>query len=320
MNVHFWGVRGSIPAPLTPIQIQNRIAAVVQRITAKDIRDVDSRECFLASLPKWLFGTVGGNTSCVEVQTAAGDTIILDAGSGIRELSEHISGQKGLPRGKTYHVFFSHFHWDHLQGLPFFLPGYNPANRIVFYSTNPDLRTLLNRQMESPYFPVPFDGPGGFQAKLEFVHLSDNESGIRIGDTHIRWFDMDHPGGCVAYRIEDAGKVFIYATDTELNRENFVKNEKNSCFFSGADAVVMDSQYTMDEALQKTGWGHSAFSMTVDFALNWEFRKLILFHHEPTYSDKKLYAVKQSASWYSDYSENGHVDIEIASEGMELEL
>lgn len=320
MNVHFWGVRGSIPAPLTPIQIQNRITAVVQRMTAKDVRDADSRERFMASLPKWLFGTVGGNTSCVEVKTVDGDTLVLDAGSGLRELSEYISGQKESAGGRTYHVFLTHFHWDHLQGLPFFKPGYNPANRIIFYSTNPDLRTLLNRQMEAPFFPVPFEGPDGFRAKLDFVHLSDNDNGIRVGNTHILWHDMDHPGGCVAYRIEDAGKVFIYATDTELNRENFERNEKNTRFFSCADAVVMDSQYTMNEAIQKTGWGHSSFSMTVDFALNWEFKKLILFHHEPTYSDKKLYALKQSASWYSDDSGNGTVDVEIACEGMEFEL
>lgn len=320
MNVHFWGVRGSIPAPLTPIQIQNRVAAVVQRITAKDVQDADSRERFLASLPKWLFGTVGGNTSCVEVQTTEGDTIILDAGSGIRELSEYISTQKEEPRGRTYHIFLSHFHWDHLQGLPFFTPAFNPANRIVFYSTNADLRTLLNRQMERPFFPVPFEDPDGLRAKLEFVHLSDSESGVRIGQTDIQWLDMDHPGGCVAYRIEDAGKIFIYATDTELNNGNFEKNEKNTRFFSCADAVVMDSQYTMNEALQKTGWGHSSFSMTVDFALNWNFKKLLLFHHEPAYSDKKLHAVKQSASWYANYGGSGQVDIEIACEGMELEL
>lgn len=320
MNVHFWGVRGSIPAPLTPIQIQNRIAAVVQRISEKDVRDADSRERFLASLPKWLFGTVGGNTSCVEVETSSGDTIILDAGSGLRELAVNIAERKQCPQGQTFHIFFSHFHWDHVQGLPFFSPAFNPANRIIFYSTNADLRNILTRQMESPYFPVPFEGPGGFRSSLEFVHLDDEQEGIRIGDTTITWYGMDHPGGCVAYRIEDAGKVFIYATDTELNRENFVKNDTNSRFFSGADAVVMDSQYTMNEALQKEGWGHSSFSMTVDFALNWGFKKLLLFHHEPTYSDKKLFTVRQSATWYSNYSDTGHVEIEIACEGMELTL
>ena len=320
MKVHFWGVRGSIPTPLTPLQIQNRVAAVVQRITATDIRDADSRERFLASLPKWLFGTVGGNTSCVELETSQGETIILDAGSGLRELSLNLNERPSSPKGKTFHLFLSHFHWDHLQGLPFFTQAFNPANRIVFYSVNPDVRNILSRQMESPFFPVPFEGPGGFRAQMEFVQLKDSDKGISIGDTRIDWYPMDHPGGCVAYRFEDAGKVFIYATDTELHRENFVKNDANTKFFKQADAVVMDSQYTMDEALKKEGCGHSSFSMTVDFALNWECKKLVLFHHEPTYSDKKLFSVLQSASWYSGYNAKGTLQIEIAREGMELVL
>lgn len=319
MKVHFWGVRGSIPTPLSPLQIQNRIGAVVQRISEKDLKDADSRERFLASLPKWLFGTVGGNTSCVELETTEGACIILDAGSGLRELSNNLRERKDSERGKTFHIFFSHFHWDHIQGLPFFSQAFNPANKIIFYSTNPDLKSILERQMENPYFPVPMQGPMGFNAELEFINLLDTD-GITIGGTYIRWHEVAHPGGCVAYRFEDAGKTFIYATDTELNRDDFVKTEENSRFFANADAVVMDSQYTMEEALEKTGWGHSAFSVTVDFALNWGVQKLILFHHEPNYSDKKLFTLKQSASWYSNYGDKGVVDIEIAQEGMEFEL
>lgn len=319
MKVHFWGVRGSIPTPLTPLQIQNRIAAVVQRISKKDLNDADSRERFLASLPKWLFGTVGGNTSCVELETTEGACIILDAGSGLRELSKNLHERVNHNLGTTFHIFFSHFHWDHIQGLPFFSQGFNPANKIIFYSTNPDLKNILEDQMKPPYFPVPLQGIMGFKAQLEFVHLSNTE-GIFIGDTHIRWHEVDHPGGCVAYRFDDAGKSFIYATDTELNRDNFTKTEENARFFSGADAVVMDSQYTMDEAIEKTGWGHSAFSVTVDFALHWGVKKLILFHHEPNYSDKKLFTLKQSAAWYSNYGGKGAMDIEISQEGLEFEL
>ena len=318
MRIHFWGVRGSIPTPLSPLQIQNRIAAVVQRITPKDVETADTREKFLASLPEWLFGTVGGNTSCVEVENETGDCIILDAGSGLRELSLNLR-QRPLHSvgGQTYHIIFSHFHWDHLQGMPFFSQGFNPQNTIIFYSTNPDLEQILAQQMNPPYFPVPMQGPGGFGAKMQFVYLDTPEKKFTIGSSTITWHTVNHPGGCTAYLIEEKGKKFVYATDTELSPEDFQKTDENAHFFSNVDILVMDSQYTMGESLEKMGWGHSSFSFTVDFALNWSVKKLLLFHHEPTYNDKKIFSMRQSADWYRTYAGSEKFDILIAQEGQD---
>ena len=124
---------------------------------------------------------MGGNTSCVELENDQGEGIILDAGSGLRELSLNLRNRPvHTSGGVTYHIFFSHFHWDHLQGLPFFGQAFDPRNRIVFYSTDPDLRERLNYQMRSPYFPVPLEGPGGFNAALEFVHLGSEGDSLRI--------------------------------------------------------------------------------------------------------------------------------------------
>jgi phosphoribosyl 1,2-cyclic phosphodiesterase len=306
---------------LSPLQIQNRIAAVVQRVSAKDVESADARELFLASLPEWLFGTVGGNTSCVEVETESRDCVIFDAGSGIRELSLNLPQRPGyVSGGNTYHIIFSHFHWDHLQGLPFFSQAFDPRNRIVFYSTNPDLETILADQMKSPYFPVPMMGPGGFRASIEFVHLSPEMTELKIGSSVITWHGVNHPGGCTAYLVRDGDRRFIYSTDTELSREDFLRTPENEAFFMDADMLVMDSQYTMGEALEKTGWGHSAFSLSVDFALNWGVKKLALFHHEPTYTDQKISTLKQSADWYRQYAGTGDVEIIIAREGQDIIL
>jgi Metal-dependent hydrolases of the beta-lactamase superfamily I len=319
MRIHFWGVRGSIPTPLSPLQIQNRIAAVVQRISAKDVESADSREKFLASLPEWLFGTVGGNTSCVELETESGDCIIFDAGSGLRELSLNLKQRPVYAAGGiTYHIIFSHFHWDHLQGLPFFGQAFDPRNRIVFYSTDPDLERILCEQMKAPYFPVPMKGPGGFGAKLEFVHLDSPGREFMIGGSKISWHTVNHPGGCTAYQVLDHGKKFIYSTDTELTRNDFLRTPENIAFFSDADVLVMDSQYTMGEALEKTGWGHSAFSLSVDFALTWGVKALMLFHHEPTYTDQKIFTLRQSASWYQEYAGAHKIDIQVAREGQDI--
>lgn len=320
MRIHFWGVRGSIPAPLSPLQVQNRIAAVLQRVSARDVESADSRERFLASLPEWLFGTVGGNTSCVELENGSGDCIIFDAGSGIRELSVNLRQRPDHSGGNTYHLIFSHFHWDHIQGLPFFSQAYNPRNRIVFYSTNPDLRQILADQMKNPYFPVPLLGPGGFGAQLEFVCLDSPDRKFRIGSSEISWHEVSHPGGCTAFMVAENGRKFIYSTDTELSPGDFRESPENDAFYRNADVMVIDSQYTMSEAIEKEGWGHSAFSLSVDFALNWGVKQLLLFHHEPTYSDRKIFGLRQSAEWYRGYAGKGQIDIQIAREGMDIAL
>lgn len=321
MHIHFWGVRGSIPTPMSSLQIQSRIAAVVQRISEKDIVSVDAREKFLSFLPEWIFGTVGGNTSCIEIQNTQKDLLIFDAGSGLRELSLDLRQRAGFSSGgKTFHIFFSHFHWDHIQGIPFFSQGFDPRNKIIFYSTRPDLEKILLEQMRQPYFPVPMSGPGGFQAQLDFVMLSNPEKAINIGNTKIEWLSVNHPGGCVAYKVSENGKTVIYSTDTELTHENFLDTPENRNFFNDADILILDSQYTMNEAIEKNGWGHSSFSLSVDFAITWNVKELVLFHHEPTYSDKKIYTLRQSAEWYCDYANSRKVVISVAREGLEIDI
>lgn len=316
MRIHFWGVRGSIPSPLTPVQIQNRITAVVQRISSKDVLSSDTKERFIASLPDWIFGTVGGNTSCVEIENSTKDCIVLDAGSGLRELSLNLNQRNtGIT---TYHIIFSHFHWDHVQGLPFFLQAFNPKNRVVFYSTNENLETILSDQMKEPYFPIPLQGAGGFGAALEFVHLNSLDRTFKIGSTTIAWNKVNHPGGCTAFMFFEEGKKVVYATDIELAHTDFLKTPENEFFYAGADLLILDSQYTMGEAIEKNGWGHSAFSVSVDFALSWGVKTLVLFHHEPTYTDQKIYSLRQSAEWYSQYAGPQSLEILIAREGLDI--
>jgi phosphoribosyl 1,2-cyclic phosphodiesterase len=152
MKIRFWGVRGSIPTPTSPTRIKSKISAIVEQITPEDLEDAESRERFLAGLPPWLFGTVGGNSPCVSVSfDDADDCIIFDCGSGIRELG--ISQINEKRKANHFHIFFSHFHWDHIQGLPFFGPGYNPSNKMNFYSPVPDIEKILGGQMVHPYFP-----------------------------------------------------------------------------------------------------------------------------------------------------------------------
>ncbi|MDR0403485.1 MAG: MBL fold metallo-hydrolase [Treponema sp.] len=311
MQIHFWGVRGSLPAPQLPSQIRSKISAVLERLTPDDIQSPENRERFLADLPPWLFGTVGGNSPCVTVDSD-GDSIVFDAGSGLREYGVEAIRRK--PKIEHYHIFFSHFHWDHLQGLPFFNPAYDSGVAVDFYSPMENLETALHGQMASPYFPVHMESMG---SKKSFRILTGP---VNIGRAKITYKKMNHPGDSYSYKVQEGDRSFIYATDTELSANDFQKTEENTGYFENADLIVLDSQYTLGEAIEKYNWGHSAFSLAVDFAANWGIKQLILFHHDPTYDDRKLLNILQSARWYAERMGIKGIEISLAMEGMELKL
>ena len=320
MRLRFWGVRGSIPSPLTSEMVQGKIAAVVQRITKDDVVSTEAKEKFLSSLPKYLFGTVGSNTACVEVETKTGETIIFDAGTGIRELGIAIMNRPNYKTHNEYHLFISHFHWDHIHGLPFFNPAYDPKNRIVIYSTRKNAKKFLEEQMKYPYFPISMLGDDGFNAKIEFRYIEPDEKYIHIGDVDVGWHRVRHPGGCTSYSVIEGEKKIIYSTDTELKMRDFEDKADNIEYYSDAELMIIDAQYTLTDALQKKGWGHSTYSIAVDFAVKWRIKKVGLFHHEPIYSDKKIFSFQRSAEWYKDYPNADYLSIIICQEGMELEI
>jgi phosphoribosyl 1,2-cyclic phosphodiesterase len=313
MQVQFWGVRGSLPSPQLPSQIRNKIAAVLERIAPEDLASPQSRQKFLAELPPWLSGTVGGNTPCVSV--SSGDPkhrLIFDCGSGLREMGLAMAREKPTPT--HYDIFISHLHWDHIQGLPFFLPGYDPSVKLDFYSPMKNLEAAFAVQMRSPYFPVPMQS---MVSEKEFHRM---EQEMVIGDMAVSYKKLNHPGGSYSFKVKDGKSSFIYATDTELSAADFMKTEENALYFADADLVVIDSQYTLGESIEKYNWGHSAFSMGVDFAVNWGIKHLVLFHHDPTYDDRKLFSILQSAKWYIERMNIRGITISLAMEGMEILL
>ncbi|MAG14209.1 MAG: MBL fold metallo-hydrolase [Spirochaetales bacterium] len=313
MKIKFWGVRGSIPAPLTSLQIQNKIAAAVQRIEKKDLESAETRELFLSKIPRSLFGTVGGNTTCLEIRLSDDTMLIFDAGSGIRELGNELKKRNAHIR--HYHIFLSHFHWDHLHGLPFFTPMAERKAKLTFYSPVDRMEEYIKGQMKFPYFPVPMDV---MAANFEFVVLK--EAPLKIGTAEISWRKMNHPGGCYSYLVMESGKKVIFSTDTALSDEDFKKTRSNFAYFNGANLLVMDSQYTLGEAIEKYDWGHSSYSLAVDFSAAWDIKNLILFHHEPLYGDTKMHSILKSSGWYLNYIEQKGIKIYLAQEQLELTI
>ena len=313
MKVIFWGVRGSLPTPLSPEQVRGKIAAVVQRVRPEDLESPRTRELFLAGLPPYLFGTTGGNTTCLEVRTDDDRIIIIDGGTGLRDLG--VSLLKRRDPNTDFTIFFTHFHWDHLQGIPFFGPAWIKGNRLTFASPFPSIERTLRDQMKPPYFPVTMDA---MQADLRFAYLQGES--VRVGSAEIRWKRMNHPGGSFAYKITEGGKSVIFATDSEVTDREFQQREENRAFFESADILILDSQYTLEESFSKFDFGHTSYTMAVNLAVEWKVKILVLFHHEPQYDDRKLFGIARSAAWHKEQLGTGALEIRTAQEGLELSL
>jgi phosphoribosyl 1,2-cyclic phosphodiesterase len=280
----------------------------VQQIRPSDLEGPDSRERFLAGLPSELFGHIGGNTTCLEVEGSEQDVLVVDGGTGLRDLG---LSHESRGNARHYHVFLTHFHWDHIQGIPFFPGLSNPRNRVTFYSTVKGFETLIRGQMTEPFFPVPLTV---FPAHVSFVELEGQGPRV-IAGTQVRWKSVNHPGSCVSYRFDRRGRSLIFSTDTELRLEDFARTQDNLTFYENADVLVLDAQYTLAEAVERPDWGHSSSSVAVDFALDFGVRTLYLFHHEPDHDDASVEAIGRAAQWYSDHKKPGALTVKLAREG-----
>lgn len=237
---------------------------------------------------------IGGNTACMQLvvgdarAASCDECLIFDAGTGIRELGKQIMAQPSPP--STIHLFFTHFHWDHVQGLPFFLPIYSPAHHIVFHSDRPveELRTILEGQMRSPYFPVLF---GDLRASLEFRQIGRDP--IRIGDLTVSAFPLHHPQHSSAFHIQHADRTAVYATDHEHGdppTETMLLERAH-----GVDLLVYDAQYTPAEYETRKGWGHSTWLKATEVARAAQVREMVLFHHDPERTDAQVRAIEAEA-------------------------
>lgn len=316
MTIQYYGVRGSLPVPLLPGSSEEKIKLVLEElIKNKKYKGMTIKDA-LEQIPFHLKSTYGGNTSCVLVKIK-GDTIILDAGSGIRVLGLELMGQEfGKGEGKAK-IFLSHTHWDHIQGLPFFIPMYIPGNQFEFYSCKADIEDRLKGQQEFKYFPVSMEN---MPSERIFTVLNEEDT-TNFGNFTLKVLKLNHPGDSFAYRIDAEGKSFAYSTDVEFNEKNFDQLHNAVEFFKDADILTFDSQYTLEESFRKMDWGHSSIQIGIDIAKNSNIKKLVLFHYDPTYSDQKIDEIVNIA--YS-YKKTLYPDLQLeiipAYEGLKLEL
>jgi phosphoribosyl 1,2-cyclic phosphodiesterase len=231
---------------------------------------------------------VGGNTSCVEVRCGA-ERLVLDAGTGLRVLGNALLRDKTPSMSMT--LLLSHFHWDHIQGLPFFVPAYMPQTKLMVVGSSDgrhSLRDKLSRQMTEPHFPVQLDD---LAAELTYREARPGQR-FDVGDVHVRVARLNHPGGVYAYRLDHAGCSVVYATDTE---HYACVDPALRTLAQGADVLIYDAQYTPDEYQSKVGWGHSTFVAGTELAKSAGVGQLVLFHHDPVRTDEGVADIERAA-------------------------
>ena len=293
MKIKFWGVRGSIPSPGPNTQ------------------------------------RYGGNTTCIEVRTDDNDLIILDGGTGIFPLAQTLL--KELP--VTAHIFNTHSHWDHIQGLPFFIPIFIPGNTIYLYGAFDPIsgagpERIMNIQMQYSYFPV---REAEIQSRMHYLTVMPHEV-IKIGSTTITPSLLNHPVVDLGYRIECKGKSMFFTGDHEPHYniydhsddgyeeyQSLIDEQKASIVdaIKGVDILIADSSYTIDEYPSKKGWGHGTFDSCIELAKAAGAKILYCTHHEPTRSDDDLEKVFAEAVARHACKD---LEIRLAREGDEITI
>jgi len=273
MRIKFWGVRGSTPTP-----------------QADNLR-------------------YGGNTPCLEFRSDGGSLLIVDCGSGLRVLGKALAKEfSGRPI--RAHVLLTHYHWDHIQGLPFFEPLYNKANQFHFYSyrlPGASVEEALEGQMAYPYFPVDMTA---MHALRTFTEIEQGP--IQLDDFSIRARRINHPQGCLTFRIENNGKAVHYATDHEPGEP--ASDQAVRELARGADILIYDSQYSWDQVRgAKRGWGHSTWEEGVRVCEEAGVKQFVLFHHDPDRNDDAVDELQKVAQARFPNSR-------AAFEGMEIVL
>ena len=294
MKIKFWGVRGSIPAP-----------------GPQTVR-------------------YGGNTTCIEVRSDAGELIILDAGTGIFPLAQTLL--KELP--VRANVFITHTHWDHIHGLPFFIPFFIPGNSVRIHGaydviSSQGIEQIMNVQMQYSYFPI---REAELKARIEYQTLEIGEA-VQIGDATITNTLLNHPVIDFGYRVDCNGKSMFFTGDHEPWFNIYDEADEGYAEFQalveekqrhmddtirGVDVLIMDCSYTAAEYPSKKGWGHSTFDYAMELARRTGVKTLVCTHHEPTRSDDELEQVFTEAK--ERVARPGDPEIILSREGLELEI
>ncbi len=274
MEIKFWGTRGSIPSP-GPHTLE-----------------------------------FGGNTSCVEVLLNQGKRIVIDGGTGLRLLGKHLLETSS---SVSMHLLLSHGHWDHLLGIPFFVPIYEESTEILVDGWPPAFQAMtrvFDSHMGDGFFPVAFDN---LKAHIDYLNRLAHGT-LEVEGAHIEAIPTNHPQGGFGFRIREDDHSMVFITDNELGAGQGQRMPEFVEFVRGVDLLIHDAQYLPADMPERRGWGHSTYEEAVNLAMEAGAHNLLLTHHDPSRSDTEVEKIIEAARQLASASENPHY-IDAAREG-----
>ncbi|MGZ3692432.1 MAG: MBL fold metallo-hydrolase [Pseudobdellovibrio sp.] len=312
MRIKTWGVRGSIPHSLDPTNWARHFEKIMKDFFEKGFNKAGDIEKYLQSKPVTEIGGFGVSTTCVEV-TDGESSLIIDGGSGIKAISDSL-GDNHAPE---FHILISHFHFDHLLGLPFFLPHFKSGCRINYYSVQSETESVIKSLFQKPLFPVSF---GNLNSEISFHRLQLHKKNS-INGFEVTPYRTDHPDACYGFKIEKNNKAYAHAVDNEAVRLTEAGLGPDAGLYKNVNLVYFDSQYDEDNIEGKKGWGHGTSHRGFEICSNFGIKQILFAHHDPAFSiEDSLNQKKKTAQIYQEKYSHLKLRWDMAYDGMVIEL
>ncbi len=325
MRIKFWGVRGSIPSSLTTDGWVRHFETLMTEFLNAGYKSAAQVSEFIQKKTVPAVGGFGTATTCVQVSDG-NQSIIIDGGSGIKNLSDELAiayanKSAGFSTDNEFHILISHFHFDHILGIPFFTPHFLKGKKINYYSVQSETESVIRQLFKKPTFPVTYES---LQAEIKFHTICPYEKQI-INGFEVTAFKLDHPDPCYGFRVEKNKKVYAHAIDHEAVRTSTEQLGLDGQLFKGADLLYFDAQYEEKEMASKLGWGHGTCDRGFQVARTFGIKRILFAHHDPSVQATEIFQQKKNAemvlaSKFNDLKKDAQFQWDYAYEGQIIEL